>query len=36
VLERMSDADFRKWTSWTVLTIGVFYLGSAAWMFWRG
>ena len=36
VLERMSDADFRKWTRWTVLSIGVFYLGSAAWMYLRG
>lgn len=36
VLEKMSDANFRKWTRWTVWTIGVFYLASAAWMFWRG
>lgn len=36
VLERMSDADFRKWTRWTVLSIGVFYLASAGWLFWKG
>lgn len=27
VLERMNDASFRWWTRWTVLTLGVFYLG---------
>jgi uncharacterized protein len=32
VLDRMNDADFRKWTKWTVLTLGVFYLASGAWM----
>jgi uncharacterized protein len=36
VLEKMSDTDFRKWTRWTVWSIGVFYLASAAWLFWRG
>lgn len=36
VLEKMSDADFRKWTRWTVWSIGAFYLVSAGWMFWRG
>ncbi len=27
VLERMNDASFRLWTRWTVMTLGVFYLG---------
>jgi len=26
VLERMNDASFRRWTRWTVLTLGVFYV----------
>jgi len=26
VLERISDADFRRWTRWTVMTLGTFYL----------
>ncbi|MBL8518317.1 MAG: hypothetical protein JNM76_15260 [Betaproteobacteria bacterium] len=33
VLEKMTDADFRKWTRWTVWSSGVFYLASAGWMF---
>ena len=33
VLEKMSDADFRLWTKWTVLTMGVIYLGSGIWLF---
>jgi len=28
VLERISDADFRRWTRWTVMTLGTFYLAS--------
>jgi uncharacterized membrane protein YfcA len=28
VLERMTDANFRTWTQWTVLTMGVVYLVS--------
>jgi uncharacterized membrane protein YfcA len=28
VLERMSDTSFRKWTRWTVMTLGVMYLFS--------
>lgn len=32
VLEKMSDANFRRWTQWTVMTMGVIYLGSGAWM----
>jgi uncharacterized membrane protein YfcA len=27
ILERMNDASFRRWTRWTVLTLGVFYVG---------
>ena len=27
-LARMNDASFRLWTRWTVMTLGVFYLGS--------
>src|SRR6185437_16010765 len=26
VLERMNDVSFRRWTRWTVLTLGLFYL----------
>ncbi len=36
VLERMTDADFRRWTAWTVLVIGAFYLANAAWLLSRG
>jgi uncharacterized membrane protein YfcA len=28
VLERISDASFRRWTQWTVMTLGVAYLAS--------
>ncbi len=28
VLEKMDDASFRKWTQVTVMTLGIFYLGS--------
>ena len=28
VLERMTDASFRKWTRWTVMTLGMIYLVS--------
>jgi len=30
VLDRMSDAVFRRWTRWIVTGIGVFYLVQAA------
>jgi len=36
VLERMNDKSFRLWTRWTVLTLGVFYLGSGIWSLVRG
>jgi hypothetical protein len=32
VLDKMSDANFRRWTQWTVMTMGVIYLGSGVWM----
>ena len=32
VLDKMSDANFRQWTQWTVMTMGVIYLGSGLWM----
>ena len=32
VLNKMSDANFRSWTQWTVLTMGVIYLGSGVWL----
>jgi uncharacterized membrane protein YfcA len=32
VLERMDDQSFRFWTRWTVMVLGVFYLGSGALM----
>jgi len=32
VLERMDDASFRKWTRWTVMSIGVVYLFSGGLM----
>ena len=28
VLERMNDESFRRWTRWTVMATGVFYLAS--------
>jgi uncharacterized membrane protein YfcA len=32
VLERLSDASFRQWTRWAVMTAGLVYLGSGAWL----
>jgi uncharacterized protein len=32
ILERLTDASFRKWTRWTVITTGVVYLSSGAWL----
>jgi uncharacterized membrane protein YfcA len=32
VLEGMDDSSFRKWTRWTVMSMGMFYLASGAWM----
>ena len=32
VLERMSDANFRRWTQATVMTMGMIYLASGIWM----
>ena len=33
VLDRLSDANFKRWTAWIVTTIGVFYLWKA-WDLW--
>ena len=32
VLERMNDEAFRFWTRWTVMVLGVFYLGQGFWL----
>ena len=32
VLERLTDASFYKWTRWTVMTAGVVYLSTGAWL----
>lgn len=32
VLERLTDASFRQWTRWTVMTMGIAYLATGAWM----
>lgn len=32
VLERLSDASFRQWTRWAVMTMGIAYLATGAWM----
>ena len=32
VLERMDDASFRLWTRWTVMTLGVVYIGNGAYL----
>lgn len=32
VLERMNDVSFRRWTRWTVLTLGLFYLGDGVYL----
>lgn len=36
VLEKMSDANFRNWTQWTVMTMGVIYLANGVWLMWGG
>ena len=36
VLDRMSDESFRFWTRWTVMSLGVFYLGSGIVMLVQG
>lgn len=35
VLKRMNDVSFRRWTRWTVMSIGVFYLVSGVSLAWR-
>jgi uncharacterized membrane protein YfcA len=32
ILEKLTDASFRKWTRWTVMTTGVVYLSTGAWL----
>jgi uncharacterized membrane protein YfcA len=32
VLEKLTDASFRQWTRWTVMTMGTIYLATGAWM----
>lgn len=32
VLERMNDAAFRRWTRWTVMTLGAFYLADGVFL----
>jgi len=32
VLEKLTDASFRKWTRWTVMTTGLVYLSTGAWL----
>ena len=32
VLEKMTDADFRRWTQWTVMTLGVVNLGAGVYL----
>jgi len=32
VLDRMNDQSFRQWTRWTVMTLGVFYLGNGVYL----
>jgi uncharacterized membrane protein YfcA len=35
VLKRMDDASFRRWTRWTVMSLGGFYLASGLWILLR-
>ena len=35
VLERMDDRAFRFWTRWTVIVLGLFYLGQGFWLLLR-
>ena len=32
ILEKLTDASFRQWTRWTVMTTGVVYLSMGAWL----
>jgi uncharacterized membrane protein YfcA len=36
ILEKLTDASFRQWTRWTVMTAGVVYLASGAWLLVKG
>ncbi|NJD89355.1 MAG: sulfite exporter TauE/SafE family protein [Betaproteobacteria bacterium] len=35
ILERLTDASFRQWTRWAVMSMGVFYLASGTWLLLR-
>jgi uncharacterized membrane protein YfcA len=35
VLDRMNDKSFRFWTRWTVVLLGVYYLGDGLWLLLR-
>ena len=35
VLDRMDEATFRFWTRWTVMVLGVFYIGNGLWLLLR-
>jgi uncharacterized membrane protein YfcA len=35
VLEKMNDASFRWWTKWTVIVLGLVYLGNGLWLLLR-
>jgi uncharacterized membrane protein YfcA len=36
VLEKLTDASFRQWTRWAVMTMGVTYLAMGAWLLAKG
>ncbi len=36
VLDNLSEANFRQWTQWTVMTMGVIYLATGVWMMLAG
>ncbi len=36
ILERLTDASFRQWTRWAVMSMGVFYLASGTWLLAKG
>ena len=35
VLDRMNDVSFRFWTRWTVVVLGVYYVGDGVWLMFR-
>ena len=36
VLEKLTDASFRQWTRWAVMSMGVAYLAMGAWLLAKG